>query len=227
MAKIKVDGEELDVLASFKYLKTIQAIRCSFVCEDGVGKRAVIETDVESLEDYHDFLGIVKSQVNKTVLELCNAGAFVVDASMLDKDGIFILDKEGGSYKKVVFQIDGAYKELTLTADDKKFIASLSGTKPSKGGTAATGPKPSKGGSAATGPATYVIDHVKVTYDTTVNDLVFVIGSSCGLSPKVSARADFRLSLSKMTFLHNFARLILVEQIYRAFKIIKGEVYHK
>ena len=184
MAKIKVDGEELDVLASFKYLKTIQAIRCSFVCEDGVGKRAVIETDVESLEDYHDFLGIVKSQVNKTVLELCNAGAFVVDASMLDKDGIFILDKEGGSYKKVVFQIDGAYKELTLTADDKKFIASLSGTKPSKGGTAATGPKPSKGGSAATGPATYVIDHVKVTYDTTVNDLVFVVDKVLAGGPR-------------------------------------------
>lgn len=60
-----------------------------------------------------------------------------------------------------------------------------------------------------------------------VNDLVFVIGSSCGLSPKVSARADFRLSLSKMTFLHQFARLLLIEQIYRAFKILRGETYHK
>ena len=60
-----------------------------------------------------------------------------------------------------------------------------------------------------------------------VNELVFVIGSSHGLSKLVSERADYRLSLSKMTFLHNFARLILVEQIYRAFKIIKGEVYHK
>ena len=60
-----------------------------------------------------------------------------------------------------------------------------------------------------------------------VNDLVFVIGSSCGLSPIVSARADFKLSISKMTFLHQFARLLLVEQIYRAFKILKGETYHK
>ena len=60
-----------------------------------------------------------------------------------------------------------------------------------------------------------------------VNDLVFIIGSSCGLSPKVSERADFKLSISKMTFLHQFARLILVEQIYRSFKILKGETYHK
>lgn len=60
-----------------------------------------------------------------------------------------------------------------------------------------------------------------------VNELVFVIGSSHGLSQKVSQRADYKLSLSKMTFLHNFARLILVEQIYRAFKIIKCETYHK
>lgn len=60
-----------------------------------------------------------------------------------------------------------------------------------------------------------------------VSELVFVIGSSCGISPQVSARADFKLSMSKMTFLHQFARLILVEQIYRAFKIIKGEKYHK
>lgn len=60
-----------------------------------------------------------------------------------------------------------------------------------------------------------------------VNDLIFVIGSSCGLSPIVSNRANFKLSISKMTFLHQFARLFLVEQIYRAFKILKGETYHK
>ena len=59
------------------------------------------------------------------------------------------------------------------------------------------------------------------------NEIVFVIGSSCGIAPSVSARADFKLSLSKMTFLHQFARLLLVEQIYRAFKIQKGETYHK
>ena len=59
------------------------------------------------------------------------------------------------------------------------------------------------------------------------SELVFVIGSSCGISPIVSKRADFKLSLSKMTFLHQFARLLLIEQIYRAFKILKGETYHK
>jgi 23S rRNA (pseudouridine1915-N3)-methyltransferase len=58
-------------------------------------------------------------------------------------------------------------------------------------------------------------------------EIVFIIGSSCGLSKNVSNRADFKLSMSKMTFLHNFARLILLEQIYRAFKIQKGETYHK
>ncbi|MCR5266563.1 MAG: 23S rRNA (pseudouridine(1915)-N(3))-methyltransferase RlmH [Cyanobacteria bacterium RUI128] len=58
-------------------------------------------------------------------------------------------------------------------------------------------------------------------------ELVFVIGSSCGLSHIVSERANFKLSLSKMTFLHQFTRLILVEQIYRAFKILNNETYHK
>ena len=62
---------------------------------------------------------------------------------------------------------------------------------------------------------------------TGVNELVFIIGSSCGLSQLVSQRANFKLSFSKMTFLHQFARLILVEQIYRAFKILKNESYHK
>lgn len=59
------------------------------------------------------------------------------------------------------------------------------------------------------------------------SEIVFVIGSSCGLSKKVSARSNLKMSMSKMTFLHQFARLLLVEQIYRAFKIIKGETYHK
>lgn len=58
-------------------------------------------------------------------------------------------------------------------------------------------------------------------------EVVFVIGSSCGLAKRVSDRANFKLSMSKMTFLHQFARLILIEQIYRAFKIIKNETYHK
>ena len=60
-----------------------------------------------------------------------------------------------------------------------------------------------------------------------ISELVFVIGSSYGIAPSVSQRADFKLSFSKMTFLHQFARLLLVEQIYRAFKILKNETYHK
>ena len=60
-----------------------------------------------------------------------------------------------------------------------------------------------------------------------ISELVFVIGSSCGLSQNITQRADFKMSLSKMTFLHQFTRLILVEQIYRAFKIMKNETYHK
>lgn len=60
-----------------------------------------------------------------------------------------------------------------------------------------------------------------------ISEIAFVIGSSYGISKKVSKRTDFTLSISKMTFLHQFARLLLVEQIYRAFKIIKCETYHK
>ena len=60
-----------------------------------------------------------------------------------------------------------------------------------------------------------------------INELVFIIGSSCGIAPTVSQRANYKLSISKMTFLHQFARLLLVEQIYRAFKILKNETYHK
>ena len=60
-----------------------------------------------------------------------------------------------------------------------------------------------------------------------VNELIFIIGSSYGISPIVSQRANYKLSISKMTFLHQFARLLLVEQIYRTFKILKNETYHK
>lgn len=60
-----------------------------------------------------------------------------------------------------------------------------------------------------------------------ISEVVFIIGSSCGLAKCVSDRANFKLSLSKMTFLHQFTRLILTEQIYRAFKILNNETYHK
>lgn len=57
--------------------------------------------------------------------------------------------------------------------------------------------------------------------------LVFVIGGSLGLSPAVVKRADEKLSLSKMTFPHQLARVLLLEQIYRGCKINAGEKYHK
>lgn len=60
-----------------------------------------------------------------------------------------------------------------------------------------------------------------------VSELVFVIGSSNGLSQIVSEKSNYKLSLSKMTFLHQFTRLILIEQIYRAYKILNNETYHK
>lgn len=59
------------------------------------------------------------------------------------------------------------------------------------------------------------------------SDISFVIGGSLGLSREVSARADYRLSFSDMTFPHQMMRVILLEQIYRCFKINKNEPYHK
>lgn len=59
------------------------------------------------------------------------------------------------------------------------------------------------------------------------SDLVFIIGGSIGLSEEVLARADFKLSFSKMTFPHQMMRVILLEQIYRSFKIMRNEQYHK
>ncbi len=57
--------------------------------------------------------------------------------------------------------------------------------------------------------------------------IAFVIGGSLGLSSAVMQRANETLSFSKMTFPHQLMRLILVEQVYRAFKINRGEPYHK
>ncbi|MCR5710002.1 MAG: 23S rRNA (pseudouridine(1915)-N(3))-methyltransferase RlmH [Bacteroidales bacterium] len=57
-------------------------------------------------------------------------------------------------------------------------------------------------------------------------DLVFVIGGPYGFSPSVYSRADERLSLSRMTMSHQLVRLVFLEQLYRAFTIIRGEPYH-
>lgn len=60
-----------------------------------------------------------------------------------------------------------------------------------------------------------------------INDITFIVGGSLGLSSEVRNRANFKLSFSNMTFPHQLMRLILLEQIYRGFRIMKGEPYHK
>ena len=59
------------------------------------------------------------------------------------------------------------------------------------------------------------------------SDLSFIIGSSTGLAQSILKNADFKFSMSKLTFPHQLARIILLEQIYRAFKILNNETYHK
>lgn len=60
-----------------------------------------------------------------------------------------------------------------------------------------------------------------------VSHIMFVIGGSLGLDTRVLSRADYKLSFSKMTFPHQLMRVVLLEQIYRAYRIIRGEPYHK
>lgn len=60
-----------------------------------------------------------------------------------------------------------------------------------------------------------------------ISHVVFVIGGSIGLGREVRARSDLTLSFSKMTFPHQLMRAILLEQVYRGFRIINGEPYHK
>ncbi|HJG07139.1 MAG TPA: 23S rRNA (pseudouridine(1915)-N(3))-methyltransferase RlmH, partial [Megamonas hypermegale] len=56
--------------------------------------------------------------------------------------------------------------------------------------------------------------------------ITFLIGGAFGLSQEIRDRADERISFSRMTFTHQMIRLLLIEQIYRAFKISRGEKYH-
>ena len=60
-----------------------------------------------------------------------------------------------------------------------------------------------------------------------VSHIMFVIGGSLGLDRRVLSRADYKLSFSKMTFPHQLMRVVLMEQIYRAYRIMRGEPYHK
>ena len=59
------------------------------------------------------------------------------------------------------------------------------------------------------------------------SEINFVIGSSFGLAPRIKEMGKIRLSMSKMTFPHQLARLMLLEQIYRALNILGGGKYHK
>lgn len=70
-------------------------------------------------------------------------------------------------------------------------------------------------------------DFISDTMVKGVSHITFVIGGSLGLSDKVLKRADYKLSFSDMTFPHQLMRVILLEQIYRANRIMKNEPYHK
>lgn len=67
------------------------------------------------------------------------------------------------------------------------------------------------------------LDKLFISY----SKITFVIGGSLGLGQELLDRANYRLKLSDMTFLHQMTRLILLEQIYRSFKILNNETYHK
>ena len=68
---------------------------------------------------------------------------------------------------------------------------------------------------------------IQATFDRSYPCITFVIGGSLGLSPAVTSRADLLLSVSDMTLPHGLCRVVLLEQIYRAFKINAHEPYHK
>lgn len=68
------------------------------------------------------------------------------------------------------------------------------------------------------------LEHLAVTG---TSHIQFIIGGSLGLSAQVLRRADYKLSFSRMTFPHQLMRVILLEQIYRGYRIMNGEPYHK
>ena len=67
----------------------------------------------------------------------------------------------------------------------------------------------------------------EIELDGLSNEILFLIGGADGLSKEVRSKSNFKFSMSKLTFLHQEAVLILIEQIYRAYKILNNEPYHK
>lgn len=67
----------------------------------------------------------------------------------------------------------------------------------------------------------------EIETDGAYNEIIFLIGGSDGLVREVRDKSNFKFSMSKLTFLHQEAVMILIEQIYRAYKILNNEKYHK
>lgn len=72
-----------------------------------------------------------------------------------------------------------------------------------------------------------IADFLSVRMNEGASHIVFIIGGSLGVSQTVRKRAQTRMSLGRITLPHNLARVVLAEQIYRSFRIIRGEPYHK
>ncbi len=70
-------------------------------------------------------------------------------------------------------------------------------------------------------------DKIKEIANEGFNEIIFIIGGANGLAKSISDKSDFKLSFSKMTFTHQMIRILLYEQIYRAFKINNNESYHR
>lgn len=69
-------------------------------------------------------------------------------------------------------------------------------------------------------------DFLQKRMNTGIREMVFIVGGAWGFSETLHQKTDFKISLSKMTFSHQMVRLFFVEQLYRAFTILKGESYH-